>query len=104
MGFDTIFHGEISVRRYFRDFSREIAYFSRYIGDLAINRRFFGDISRGQRGSTKVRSATVSSTRYSDATVAATVHHLYLLLRGFEPQTFWFGVQILSATNKGEAL
>ena len=35
----------------FRDFSREIAYFSRYIGDLAINRRFFGDISRGQRKS-----------------------------------------------------
>ena len=65
-GFDTIFHGEIFVRRYFRDLSREIDYLSReidylsrYIGDLAINRRFFSDISRGQRGSTKVKPATV---------------------------------------------
>ena len=84
----------------FRDFSREIAYFSRYIGDLAINRRFFGDISRGQRGSTKVRPATVSSTRYSDATVAATVPHLYLLLRGFEPQTKRFWVHPLTTWAK----
>ena len=66
-------------------------------GFLARNRlflaiyRWFGYISRGQRGSTKVRPATVSSTRYSDATVAATVPHLYLLLRGFEPQTKRFG-------------
>ena len=80
----------------FRDFSREIAYFSRYIGDLAINSRFFGDISRGQRGSTKVRPATVPSTRYSDATVP----HLYLLLRGFEPQTKRFGVHPLTTWAK----
>ena len=74
-GFDTIFHGEIFVRRYFRDLSREIDYLSReidylsrYIGDLAINRRFFSDISRGQRGSTKVRRATVPRQRATAST------------------------------------
>ena len=72
-GFDMIFHGEISVRRYFGIY-REKSPISR-------------DISCGQRGSTKVRPATVMLA------VAATVPHLYLLLRGFEPQTKRLGVQ-----------
>ena len=73
----------------FRDFSREIAYFSRYIGDLAIYRV----VNAGQRKSDPLQCrqrATVA------ATVAATVPHLYLLLRGFEPQTKRFGVHPLT--------
>nr|CAN61271.1 hypothetical protein VITISV_020533 [Vitis vinifera] len=102
MGFDTIFHGEISVRRYFMEKYRSgdiSGILARNWRFLAINRRFFGDISRGQRGSTKVRprySAVNAPTRYSDATVP----HLYLLLRGFEPQTKRFGFHPLTTWAK----
>ena len=69
----------------FRDFSREIAYFSRYIGDLAIYRV----VNAGQRKSDPLQCRQ-----------RATVHALqclhFLELRGFEPQTKRFGVHPLT--------
>ena len=62
---DTIFHGEISVRRNFgrnpkkSAISRNISAISRDISAI------FPDISHGQRGSTEVKRATVKSMRYS---------------------------------------
>ena len=70
---DTIFHGEISVRRYFR-INREESHISRDISAI------FPDISHGQR----------SQTRYSAVNELQWASHL--LPRGFEvvqPLTIW---------------
>ena len=78
-GFNTIFHGEISVRRYF-GINLEKSSISR---DISV---IFPNISHGQRGSTKVKRATV----------LLQCPPICLLPRGFEPQTFWFGVHPLT--------
>ena len=79
MGIDTIFLAEISARWFF--------------GINLEKSAIFLNISPGQRGVNGVNALQWKSMCYS---VPATVHlpnNLLLLPRGFEPQTFWFGVQ-----------
>ena len=75
-GVDTIFHGEILVRRYF----------GRNSPKSAISRRFFPIYHIVNASQRAVKRATVP-------------WKTLLLGKGFEPQTFWFEVQIPSAAN-----
>ena len=79
-GIDTIFHGEISVWRYF-EINIEKSVISRDISEiLAINRRFFliyRMINAGQR-----KSNTLQCSQCATVLLQCASH---LLSRGFEP-------------------